>query len=196
MLDITKQNVLDKVLQLPREACKHDGRHIQSQRVGFLSPLSSKHVRHEKRCPLVIKAEPGQRISFTLYDFAFRNETGPRFSTEQYCQQYFVIREPFVGSDVTICSGDERERPQVYISRTHEVAVELSAKSDQPTFIIKYEVIGCPRLKTPEGTVVTYNDDVIKVSCNNSRESFTLKCVNNTWFGELRNCSIPGSIPF
>ena len=58
--------------------------------------------------------------------------------------------------------------------------------------MILFSVIGCPRLKTPEGTVVTYNDDVIKVSCNNSRESFTLKCVNNTWFGELRNCSIPG----
>ena len=129
------------VLQLPREACKHDGRHIHTQISGYLSPLSSNHVRHEKRCPLIIKAEPGQRIAFTLYDFALKNDTSPKFSTEQYCQQYLVIREPYVGSDVTICSGDERERPEVYISRTHEVAVELAAKTEQASFLIKYEGI-------------------------------------------------------
>ncbi len=127
------------VIRASPEECRKHGKHVIKRPSGYLSQLSANHARHEKHCPLVIRASPGQRINFTLLDFALRNSSvSHSHGAMQFCQQYAIIREPGLSSSVTLCSEDVRQK-EAYISRTHEVEVLELARGDGASFMLKYQ---------------------------------------------------------
>ena len=90
-------------------------------------------------CPWMIQGRSGQRINFTIYDFARKDL---RVSGVQgVCRVYAVVRETGRSRGDTICSGNSRI-VHAYTSTTHAVEVRILGKKDADNpeyFLLKYE---------------------------------------------------------
>ncbi len=53
-----------------------------------------------------------------------------------------------------------------------------------------FSAFGCPSLKQPEGTRVSYDDNVAEVTCGGSTgKTWKVICQNGKWVGDLGNCT-------
>ena len=117
--------------------------------------------RGSPACPWRIRAEKGQRINLTLYDFTAaadqrRLDTGGGVGGPhvpgggdgedpgaggRYCQVYAIIKEASNERETAVCGGSQRERA-VYTSTGEAVDVRitgLSTPDQQVYFVLKYE---------------------------------------------------------
>lgn len=94
--------------------------------------------------PWKVRAEPGQRLNFTLFDFAIANNSfngegnlGRGFA---HCHVYVILKESEAGRSVTTCGGQERIK-QIYTSTSNavEIRVLTGVSSKSRYFVIKYE---------------------------------------------------------
>ena len=87
------------------------------------------------------QGEPGQRINFTLMDFAlFVRNTSKSSPFVSHCHVYAILKElggndGSSGRSVTICGGKQRI-DQVYMSTTHKVEVRVLGRNRN--FIVNY----------------------------------------------------------
>lgn len=95
--------------------------------------------------PWVIRAGPGQRISFRLTDFGWlgQNQTGGSIQVHQHCQVYAIIKDGLAGRTSTICGGhssQSRER-HVYMSVENYVEVRILVwkNTDAADFLLSFE---------------------------------------------------------
>lgn len=110
-------------------------------------------------CPLEFNVHPGQRINFTLLDFALGNRTaaaahetglGGVLGTgsllshadpeQKSCVRYAVIEEPISGSIFTVCGGETTGRREkfVFSTRSNFVLVRMTS-SPHARFLLKFE---------------------------------------------------------
>ncbi|KAI0237453.1 hypothetical protein LSAT2_012020 [Lamellibrachia satsuma] len=101
-----------------------------SQTNGFLSNAITEEIGlGSSNCPWLLKAEEGQQISISLWDFAvWSSDTGSisQQSPEKsgLCHIYAYVEEYGTGSSVTLCGGATRESV-VYTSETNAIVVKL-----------------------------------------------------------------------
>ena len=56
-----------------------------------------------------------------------------------------------------------------------------------------FSVLGCARLDPPvDGWLEQIGQEVV-LGCNHTHDTWSLRCTNNAWVGEMRNCSAYGS---
>ena len=107
--------------------------------VGYISnvPLVKAPLQ-PTRCPWVIRAQGGQRVNITLYDFS--TATG-RQSDTGICLVYAIIREQQSQTEVTVCRGSQRVR-NIYTSDTSSMEVILNTDGNNNPdgqFMLKFE---------------------------------------------------------
>jgi len=102
-------------------------------------------------CPWIITVQHGQRINLTLVDFAVTGGTagsggrGGGGGGSHVCTMYAVVREMYddVGSDITVCGGEERKERAVYFSEKNSLVVQVKKSnllsSEIPFFLLKYD---------------------------------------------------------
>ena len=86
-------------------------------------------------CPWMIQGQPGQRINFTLLDFATVPEGG------EICHAYAILREKQPTRSITICGGTQRQK-NVYTSISHQVEIRIlrsQSNNKGRYFVIKYQ---------------------------------------------------------
>lgn len=114
-----------------------------SHPVGYISNVPSVEVPPEPtRCSWNVRAQRGQRINITLYDFSVAIG---RQTDNGVCLVYAIIREEETQTEVTICRGSQRVR-NVFTSETPnmEILIITDASSNYNTdsegqFMLKYE---------------------------------------------------------
>jgi hypothetical protein len=95
-------------------------------------------------CPWMIQGRYGQKINFTIYDFArkdLRDHILPSAGNVGICRVYAVVRETGKARGDTICSGSSRIT-HAYTSTTHAVEVRILGKKDVDNpeyFLLKYD---------------------------------------------------------
>ena len=91
--------------------------------------------------PWKVHAKPGQRINFTLLDFATANNTGGELGRgASHCHVYVILKESAAGRSVTVCGGQERDK-QIFTSTSNSVEVRVltGASSKSRFFLLRYE---------------------------------------------------------
>ena len=91
--------------------------------------------------PWRVRAQPGQRINFTLLDFATVNASlteGGRGAS--HCHVYVILKESRAGRSVTVCGGQGREKA-IFTSTSHDVEVRVltGASANARYFLLKYD---------------------------------------------------------
>lgn len=94
-------------------------------------------------CPWIIKAKPGQRINFTLYDFAFsRRKHLERSSGMEVCSHVFAtIKETDILASKKLCGGIQRTT-HAYTSVTNSAEVRIFSEgreANEEYFLLQYE---------------------------------------------------------
>ncbi len=110
---------------------------------GYISSL----VTRESNCgsmksPWLIQTQPGQKINFTLYDFALHSrQSGGQGNGNTVCLVYANIREEEPsGHSETVCGGRSRVS-STWISSANRVEVRVvgSRPENDGHFLIKYD---------------------------------------------------------
>ena len=118
-----------------------------SQTNGFLSnAITEETGLGSSNCPWLVKAEQGQQISISLWDFAVWSSDKGSISQQSpdksgLCHIYAYVEEYGTGSSVTLCGGATRESV-VYTSETNAIVVKVPNPrlSNPPAyFLLKYE---------------------------------------------------------
>ena len=119
--------------------CRASEPHILSAPSGLLSSVLTEETGlGSADCPWMIKAQPGQRINITLFDFATTQLNG------EVCHAYAILRETDPTRSITVCGSTMRER-NVYTSVSDTVDVRVlrsptnSKMSKGKYFLLKYD---------------------------------------------------------
>ena len=148
---------------------------------------------------------PGQRVNLTLYDFSVFSGTSQSTSSssgsvvhpQSVCKRYATVLEPTQRREHPICGGSHRIR-SVYLSESHQIDIRFSDFThnarDQTAsshFMMRYHAIGCPRVTSPRNSHVIYSDNgkSMTVTCNTTKEKWSLTCKDNEWVGTIANCT-------
>lgn len=98
--------------------------------------------------PWYIEAKQGQRINFTLYDFALPGTDGVDGHLQQQqrgtniCYLYALITELSSGHKINVCGNSGARRRHVYVTVSHAVEVRVVRKQDlqqKGYFALRYE---------------------------------------------------------
>ena len=103
--------------------------HFQTSTLVGTSGFIASIVAEETGCgsadaPWVIKAQQGQRINITLYDFALSSNQTTSQDPSSVCRVYATLRELSSTRSVTVCGGKQRVR-HVYTSATEQVQLRI-----------------------------------------------------------------------
>ncbi len=130
-------NVAEKIIK---------GSHLMPSHTSISKWLGGRNPSNIKKNPFSFQGEPGQRINFTLQDFAIfaRNQT-KTVASIVHCHVYVIFKEvggrdEISGRSVTVCGGKQRTQ-HVYTSSSHEVEVRILGRNRN--FIVNYT--GTPR---------------------------------------------------
>ncbi|KAI0211871.1 hypothetical protein LSAT2_003261 [Lamellibrachia satsuma] len=91
----------------------------------------------------------------------------------------------------TICQGRVRER-HAYTTISHRLQVVILGRTElieQPMFLLKYKVYGCPDVQPTPSIWVRRTGESVTCGCNSSNLRWKLHCRNDTWVGQKYNCS-------
>lgn len=184
------QYICQKVVIPKSENCKnHDERRLVSQN-GYLASL----ISQESGCgssllPWHIVLDTGQRVKIQIYTdmYNFQNYK----SDSQSCPTVAIIREKnsLRKHNLTLCDTVKREAG-VYLSGTNdlEVGIVFHGTSGK-NWLLHYSAVGCPNPNPLIHGSVRRNREKAVLKCDHTRQTWTLDCINNTWIGEIGNCS-------
>ena len=65
----------------------------------------------------------------------------------------------------------------------------LTHQRSQDFFPLLLKADGCPDIILPANAKSSLKGDILTIVCNNTRETWQLKCVGNEWLGQMANCS-------
>lgn len=180
--------------------CPESGHVTLTSSTGYIS-LTRNSVA---RCPWRIAADPLQRVVFTLYRFEKeRSEKGSvtgaasagassSSSGGGVCPWTLVFEEQSTRvKEQSLCRVANRETV-VFSSRTGVVTAYVQYRHNMAlpvTYLLKYEVKGCPQIKAPPFAWVVQDENKATVKCNYTEETWFLACNEHDWKGELGNCS-------
>nr|UCK81582.1 Gal-binding and CUB domains containing receptor 13 [Arenicola marina] len=172
------------------EQCRRESRMLIH---GDQGVISSK-VTSDTACggldtPWVMEASPGQRIHVSLVDFGWTSRESGELQPSSQCDVYGYISERRLGMNNTLCGGRARDR-HVYSSASNVIEIQLlQTKGNPATFLLQYNVLGCPDMNPPHHAWYKRNGSTAVIGCEWSEHSWHLKCEGNTWVGVVGNCS-------
>ena len=122
--------------------CASTNKTFLNQEHGYFFSTILRYFRPQ-RCPFRIRAQPGQRIRFDIYDFTMTDNylRGVQTNIEENCPVVTLFTENGESTMKSLCDGRTRER-HVYTSSGHTVDVELILRQSIDTstlFLIKYK---------------------------------------------------------
>lgn len=143
--------IIFSVIQKDRFVCRNAANVQVTSPSGYLASTTTAETQvGSSLCPWHIRAQPGQRISLQLLDFALwtdsptdRSAKTPRNppETSGICHIYASIRESTSVGSITVCGGDERIRT-IYTSETEAIEIEMANMQLARTpsyFVLKYQ---------------------------------------------------------
>ncbi|KAK2161069.1 hypothetical protein LSH36_122g09066 [Paralvinella palmiformis] len=152
----------------------------------------SSYITNTKTCgsfrsPWIISAKPGQAIHLELIDFSVSSQSSNLIRCRSV---YGFILERALGINETICGGRNR-RMALYTSKTNSVQVQIAKKKtkSEGEFLIEYKVVGCAELVPPKYAWYKREGNKALIGCEDNDKEWTVTCVENTWKGEIGNCS-------
>ena len=92
--------------------------------------------------PWYIEAKRGQRINFTLYDYALPADGSVSQPGTTICYLYALITEPTNGHKINVCGNNGQRTRQVYVTVSHTAEVRVVRKQDlqqKGYFVLEYE---------------------------------------------------------
>jgi hypothetical protein len=168
-------------------------------------------------CPWTIRAEPGQTIKLTLYDFGIwspstesPSSSGAGTSRHRITESlsascpatYAVVTDKLSpGGGKSLCRGQSRDSV-VFQSKGDVINVTMNryrseTGGDAVYFLIQYDVEGCADISTQPDTVVDRKGDTAVIRCTNGDSSAgreqIVTCVGKSWQGQmspLLNCTL------
>ena len=95
----------------------------------FASVVTEETGCGSARAPWVVRAQPGQRINVTLFDFGATASTKNNVSFGHVTADvYALLRETPADRTVTVCAGLRRER-NVYLSHGHVLQFRVASNT-------------------------------------------------------------------
>jgi hypothetical protein len=134
--------------------------------------------------PWLIEVATTQRIIMTLTDLTSRDVEG---NSGPGCELYATVKEVSTGSEFRICQGYFDE--YLSVGNKLELSLKPPALTGDKYFLLHYEVTGCPEPSYPTEMWIRRGSDHVTIGCYSSRLSWRLECYNNTWHGEVGNCT-------
>lgn len=142
-------------------------------------------------CPWLVRLQPGQHLTLTLFDFAALSRDPALFEldTPRVCQVYAIIKDRGAAARPveTVCGKADRQS-HAFQSLSNEVEIRLTAVGDFH-FVIKYDVDGCVDPVAPVNGWVRRSQDKAMFGCNGTSVVWQKTCKDKRWTGDNTNCS-------
>ncbi|ELT99576.1 hypothetical protein CAPTEDRAFT_224073 [Capitella teleta] len=179
---------------VPSSICSSSPIRLTASRSG--TTLSGFHLRQSpcngafRSLSITVTSKPGQQINVTFVDFAWdiRNVM-PEAQSLPACIIYGSVKDLQTGRTEQICGG-QRRKHEVMLSLGNQLQLTLQPISDNRPFAIMFKAMGCADITPPLNAWMNRSDDSVTVGCQNSAQSWTLRCHEGQWIGRpVGNCS-------
>lgn len=171
--------------------------------MGYLASV----VSEETGCgvassPWEVVARPGQRLTFTLYDFSRPVSSDTPLTSSGLggtlqCNVYVVFKERELGRSTTVCGGGPERTREVYMSTSHAVEVRLTVgrmgDGRDRMFLVSYEATGCGDPDVTSYEWFSRDGNETTVGCRVGGATWRLTCIEAEWRGERGNCTQDGA---